>query len=298
MLILGFDGGGSNARLAIATSNGEIIANALALGVNPMDNEHWKNNFDALLGEAGSCVNHVAVAVLGLPGWGEVPRLDHQVSEYLKSRLRCELLLLNDVELAHRAAFDDRAGILLLSGTGSMAIGVSDDGKFLRAGGFGDLIGDEGSAHDIGRSAIAALACELDGRRDRTSLGNSLKAFLRLVDGDPMQGLMTWLYEQSHPRSAIASIAAFVDQCAESGDQDAQQLISAAGERLARHHKAIVDRVGHDLPWTHAGSTFKSNFFRKSVESTIGHAPVQPSDNALGGALRIGSKHLTRAERN
>lgn len=299
MLILGLDGGGSNTRLAIATPNGEVLVTALGPGINPMDNGRWQANFDELLADAGAFVDNVKVAVLGLPGWGEVPRLDRQVSKYLQGRLRCELVLLNDVELAHRAAFNDGAGVLLLSGTGSMAIGLADDGKFLRAGGFGDLIGDEGSAHDIGRNAIASLASELDGRRDNTPFGCSLRDFLRLGNENPIQSLTTWLYEQSHPRSAIASIAAFVDQCAEEGDRNAQQLIANASTDLVRHYTAIVNRLGRgDLPWSYAGSTFKSNLFRDCVETTIGRAPEQPFVNAVGGALRIASKHFEKISTN
>jgi glucosamine kinase len=298
MLILGLDGGGSNARMEIASVSGEVIFKRLARGVNPMDNELWQANYDELLSDAGALLHGVKVAVLGLPGWGEVPRLDRHVAAYLKGRLPCKLCLMNDVELAHRAAFDDGAGVLLLSGTGSMAIGKTGGSAFIRAGGYGDLIGDEGSAYDIGRRALALLACELDGRQTPTQLGKSLQEFLQLGNENAVQALTTWLYGQTHARSAIASVAAFTDQCAETGDQDAKALISQAARDLARHYMAIVERLERkDLPWSYAGSTFKSGLFRMTVESAIGSSPAEPLFDALAGALRIAGKIVEQSER-
>lgn len=291
MLILGFDGGGSNARLKIATEAGETVFQAVAGGVNPMDNENWRDNFQKLFMQVSDKRPLLKAGVFGLPGWGEVPHFDDQVRKWLGENLHCPVLLLNDVELAQRAAFTDGPGILLLSGTGSMAVGRAANGSFLRAGGFGDLIGDEGSAYDIGRHALVRLTHELDGRSPETAFGHHLIDHLRLTGKDTVQALLTWLYEQKHARSAIASIAALVDQVAESGDPYANELLNRASAALVNHYCALVLRMGQRyLPWSYAGSTFKSTTFRNAIELLIGHPPTPPANDALTGALQIAAK--------
>lgn len=291
MLLLGFDGGGSNARLALATSEGETILDARAGGVNPMDNAEWRANFEVLFAKVGERIDQVCSAVLGLPGWGEIPHLDREVAAWLKERLPCEPLMLNDVELAQRAAFDDAPGVLLLSGTGSMAVSRASDGTMHRAGGFGDLIGDEGSAFDIGRSALGRLSHETDGRAPASSFGARLKDHLRFGQANETQAIMEWLYGSPHPRSAIAAIAAFVDSLSDEGDPLARTILEDAGYSVARLYQAVVRRTGlADMDWSYAGSTFRSNTFRSAVEAEIGRAPTAPFRDALNGALRIAER--------
>lgn len=301
MLILGFDGGGSHARLAIAEQSGEIVFQGLAGGVNPMDNDNWRTNFEAVFQKAGDILKDVRRAVLGLPGWGEVSNLDAQVSDWLNQHLKCDLCLLNDVELAQRAAFDDGPGILLLSGTGSMAVSRTADGKLIRVGGFGDLIGDEGSAYDIGRTALAYLAQESDGRRAETVFGRRLKERLKLFGDNGTQALMAWLYTQTHSRSSIAAVAVIIDQLAEDGDGLAKDILRQAAQALACHYTALSRRLKqNDLPWSHAGSTFKSATFRTTIEHLIAHPPVAAKRDALAGALRIARQknHIEVQKRN
>ncbi|MCQ2006302.1 N-acetylglucosamine kinase [Rhizobium sp. NRK18] len=291
MLVLGFDGGGSNARLALATSDGETILEARAGGVNPMDNAEWRANFEVLFAKVGERMDQVCTAVLGLPGWGEIPDLDREVAAWLKERLPCEPLMLNDVELAQRAAFDDAPGVLLLSGTGSMAVARDPAGTMLRAGGFGDLIGDEGSAFDIGRSALARLSHETDGRAPASPFGARMKDHLRFEQTNETQAIMGWLYASPHPRSAIAAIAAFVDSLSEEGDPVARAILEDAGYSVARLYHAMVQRAClTDMAWSYAGSTFRSSTFRSAVQAEIGHAPTAPSNDALNGALRIAAR--------
>ncbi|MBO9127296.1 MULTISPECIES: N-acetylglucosamine kinase [unclassified Rhizobium] len=291
MLILGLDGGGSNVRLAIATEAGDVIHRSAAGGVNPMDNPTWRENFQEIIASAGAFLKDVELGVMGLPGWGEVPSLDKEVADWLEQNLPFRLYLLNDVELAQRAAFDDGPGILLLSGTGSMAMARSHDGVMLRAGGFGDLIGDEGSAYDIGRRGLARLSHELDGRQPATPFGNQLTARLKLAEQDYSQSFMDWIYRKTHARSAIASISAIINELADAADPLAIEILTTAGKELGAHYSALSSRIGRSgLEWSHAGSTFKSAIFRKAVEHSVGHPPIPPKRDALGGALRIAER--------
>ncbi|WP_171060766.1 N-acetylglucosamine kinase [Poseidonocella sp. HB161398] len=282
-LVLGFDGGGSTARMAIAEDDGQPVFRAEAGGVNPQDNPAWQAAYDQLFAAAGALAGQVSAACLGLPGWGEAAALDAQVADYLRARLSCPLELMNDVELAHCGAFGGGAGVLLLSGTGSMAVGRAATGGWLRAGGFGAEIGDEGSAHAIGRAALARLSREIDGRSPGTDFGRALLAHLGGA-GDPLQRLMGWLAAAAHPRSAIAGLARKVDALAGAGDPVAGALLAAAGAALAEHHAALAARTG-PCAWSHAGSTFRSAAFADAVAAAVGTPPQPPVRDALSAAL-------------
>lgn len=105
-----------------------------------------------------------------LASWGS-PRLDLLTlgstgiwSAAQKRSLAAELKLLarqvtvlSDVELAHRAAFGREAGVLLLAGTGSIALAGRQGGRLVRAGGLGPLLGDEGSGFWLGKRALAVM---------------------------------------------------------------------------------------------------------------------------------------------
>jgi len=288
MYVAGFDGGGSTARLVIATRQGDIVFRHDGKGVNAIDNPSWREEYNKLFTLAGDYVKSVQLACFGVPGWGEIPQLDTQVSAFLHQQLRCPINIINDVELAHYAAFDQRAGILLLSGTGSMAIGCNQHQDFIRAGGFGHLVGDEGSAYWIGQQALMRLAREIDGRAQKTAFGEHLSKCLNF--NLTLHGLMTWIDGGKHTRSHIASVAKFVDDIAESGDKTAQELLVAAAQELFLAWQA-VHRQLHDqtqnIPWAMAGSSFHSNTICHTIRTLIGTADTHPVRSALDQALHM-----------
>jgi len=84
--VAGFEGGGSTARLAIATMDGEIIFRKDAQGVNAIDNPDWQAEYEKLFTAAGDDIRHVQSACFGIPGWGEIAQIDATVSAWLQAR--------------------------------------------------------------------------------------------------------------------------------------------------------------------------------------------------------------------
>jgi len=294
MYVVGFDGGGSTARLAIATMDGKIIFCQEAKGVNIMDNPEWKIEYEKLFTAAEDYLKSVASACFGLPGWGEVPQLDRQVESFLYTYLSCPVEMMNDVELAHRAAFDDGLGILLLSGTGSMAIGRTRNRNFIRIGGFGHLIGDEGSAYWIGQQALMRLAQEIDGRVPKSTFGKELS---RHLDCDfSLNGLMMWMDSGKHPRSHIASVSSIVDKLAELGNYVAENILIAAAKELFLSYQAICNQLDSRQEkhfWAILGSTFRSRTICRTIRDLIGYDNTVPAQSALDKALQIATRTLT-----
>ncbi|MBP2449180.1 N-acetylglucosamine kinase [Rhizobium leguminosarum] len=291
-LILGIDGGGSKVLVALADRSGRILRSSRGLGVNPMDNPNWLEELEQHLLPFRNEPKLMAVAA-GLPAYGEVARL---------SALQCDAIqrafpnalsqVLNDVDAAHLGAFGGNPGILILSGTGSMAWARNENGRSARTGGWGDLIGDEGSSHWIGRRALNLISQSLDGRAAATALSTALFDQLRIDPADPMNGLGDWVSSLSNPRAEIAAISALVDRVACDGDEGAIGLLEQAADELSKHHRAISEHCDAKADWTYAGGTFSSRLLLGALERGIGKPPAPPKLPPIGGALLAAAQLL------
>ena len=154
-LVLAVDGGGTKTELALADRRGEVVFRAHGAGSNAMDNEGWREQLDTLFASASELLPFTAHAILGLPGFGEIRQIDALMRSAATELFPGPHHVMNDVELALDGAFLGRPGILVLAGTGSMAMARDDQGHVVRVGGWGHFFGDEGSAFWIGRQALA-----------------------------------------------------------------------------------------------------------------------------------------------
>ena len=169
---LGVDGGGTHTRAVLVDARGREIGRGQAAGAN------W-----ASVGVAAALANiqravAAARAAAGVAGparaaWCGLAGVDRPADRALIAPglrdLAATLRLTNDAELA-LAVLPDRAGVCLVAGTGSIAVGRAPDGRTARAGGWGHVLGDEGSGYDIGRQALLAVARAADGRGPATAL--------------------------------------------------------------------------------------------------------------------------------
>src|SRR5262249_39601899 len=130
--------------------------------------------------------------------------------------------------------------VVVIAGTGSIAYGRTQDGRDARAGGWGYLMGDEGSAYSIGRAALQAASQALDGRGDPTLLTQAVPAHFGL---QTLYEVHTAVYSLAISRPQIAGLAAVVAQTARQGDQVTTDLLAEAGQALAQSALAVVDRL-------------------------------------------------------
>nr|WP_104668233.1 BadF/BadG/BcrA/BcrD ATPase family protein [Ensifer adhaerens] len=291
-LILGIDGGGSKVLVALANKSGGILRTALGGGVNPMDNAEWLTELERNIAPFRHERNLASVAA-ALPAYGEVSHLSRlQEAAIVKAFPATRTTILNDVDAAHLGAFAGRPGILLLSGTGSMAWARNAGGHLARAGGWGDVIGDEGSSYWIGRLALNLVSQSLDGRSQVTALADIIFRHLELDPADPMDALGGWVSGLEKPRSSIAALATLVDCAAQAGDQGAIGLIERAAEELAKHHKAIAEHCEAGTGWTYAGGTFSSTRLLDALERRLGKVAETPKLPPIGGALLAAAQNL------
>jgi N-acetylglucosamine kinase-like BadF-type ATPase len=222
-----------------------------------------------------------AAATVGLPWYGEVSRITAMQDAVVADQLGPMARACNDVEVAHIGAFAGADGVLCLAGTGSMAWAKGPRGSS-RVGGFGDLIGDEGSAFWIGQRALGILSAEADGRRQPSPFGEALAAALGIGGA----GLIDWAYSLPNPRAGVASVARHLSDLASQGLAEAREILVAAGGELAMlaHAAARTAGLPANAPLACAGSVLNNNIVRGELARRYGAAPAEGILQPVGGA--------------
>ncbi|MDQ6689588.1 MAG: hypothetical protein M3Z18_03685, partial [Gemmatimonadota bacterium] len=175
-IVIGVDGGGSKTRVLVGTAEGEVLAtvDGPKSAVKPGEAAHSAEVIAELvrrglskIAQPGALFPRVLYCGVAGTGRDEERRALH--SELDARDLAEEVIVDSDGLIAMYDAFDDRAGILLVVGTGSIAYGRSPTGEIVRCGGWGPTFGDEGSGGWIGRRALGIVAASSDGREPATA---------------------------------------------------------------------------------------------------------------------------------
>ena len=225
-----------------------------------------------------------AAAVLGLPVHGEIAAVSEEQTAFGDRLFSFPHEVVNDVQIAFDGALAGRPGVLLLSGTGSMAWAGDASGRQCRVGGWGEAFGDEGSAYWIGREALSLATRALDGRADEEAFARGLLSQLGLE----AQDLIAWCYAAPEGRrQAIASLARHVDVLAQAGDAAARDILLRAADHLVEHAEAGRSRLGlpSDFAWSYAGGVFANPIVMARVTERLGAPPLAPALPPVGGAL-------------
>jgi N-acetylmuramic acid 6-phosphate etherase len=156
------------------------------------------------------------------------------------SRLAKRFLVVHDALPVLMAGCPAGWGIALISGTGSLAFGRAPDGRAARSGGWGYLIGDEGSAYAVALAGLRAAAQAADGRAPSTQL---LDAFLERFRLARAEELIPAVYAIQNDRAALAALAKIVHQTAAGGDAAAQNILDRAARDLAQMVAAVARRL-------------------------------------------------------
>ena len=309
-MFLGVDGGGTKTAYALVDAHGNVRASHVTASVS-----HLAAGVDAaaaLLQEgmratfaaARIAPADVRFAFFGLSSHGEdssvVAQLDAMPSSLLEPRrYACG----NDMLGSWAGSLACADGISVIAGTGSMAYGEWA-GRGARAGGWGELIGDEGSAYWIAREGFTLFTRMSDGRAPRGPLYELVRRRFSLsADLD----LSSHVYGvDANTRAAFAQFARVVHEAAEAGDAAAQGIFTAAARELAalvlavRRTLAVPDIVPLPVSWTggaFSGSARLVEAFRHELASAA--VPFEPRTPllppVLGAALyaaRLGGAPL------
>jgi N-acetylglucosamine kinase-like BadF-type ATPase len=168
------------------------------------------------------------------------------------------VLVVNDALVALEAGAPGQPGVVVISGTGSIAYGRNEKGEAARAGGWGYVLGDEGSGYWIGRAALRAVLRESDRRGPRTALSQLLLEHFGVAQA---QGLIHEVYHTNLRPSAIGSLAACVQEAFSQGDAVAVGILRAAADELEGSAMSVARRlglVGQHFNFILAGGIFRA----------------------------------------
>ena len=242
--VLGFDGGGTKTDCVLMDESGKVLARAQGGPSNPL-----RIGFGAAFasmrdsarqaiaqGTPGDNVRIVAVCA-GLSGAGH-PESAEKIRSLLAEEFpQAAVRVCTDLDLVLAAAGDGPA-IVLIAGTGSVAIGRNSANEVARAGGYGPQIGDEGNAYDIGRRAVLASMREYDRTGDNSALGQRLLRELHCSNWADVRTRAQAAADEVFPR-----LFAVVAALAENGDACAQGLLRAAAMELALIAELVAKRL-------------------------------------------------------
>jgi glucosamine kinase len=289
----GADGGGTRTTVALADARGRLLARTEGPAglVDPRDPAAAARVVAGLVHEARAeaGLDHPPAAlVAGLAGVGN-PAERATVRAALESLDAAERVrVVGDGEVALEGALGGGAGVLLVAGTGSIAYGRAEDGRVERCGGWGMVVGDEGSGYALGREGLAAALRAADGRGPATALLDELIRATRVADA---RGIPPWAGRAD--KREIAALSRTVLAAAEAGDATALKVARTQAHELSRHAHALAGRLG---PWSGPvsvvfhGGVLRSAFYTRLVTEALaanGHeiAVRPPVADAVAGAL-------------
>lgn len=268
-LLLGVDGGGTSTVALLGSDDGVPIgkgeagpSNAKAVG-NAAARQALQAAIGAAFHSAGLEVGPVAVACLGLAGFDR-PEDKQLLGDWAQTGHWAErLLLVNDGDLVVAAGTPEGWGVGVIAGTGSIAVARTPDGRKARAGGWGHLIGDEGSAYGTVLAALKKVARRADRRDPSTNEPDPLTAHLcRALGISGPDQLVSALYAPGFHRSKIAALAPAVLTAADLDPSIGLELLRPGGIELAQMAIAAAQAVGWNsgpLPLALAGGFLLSS---------------------------------------
>lgn len=304
---LGFDGGATKTSGAVINSEGDLLSeesggpsNFQIMGI-PEASDNIIKVGKAALTACNLTFEDVAGIFLGLTGAGrksDQERMKEGFEEYLRSRdLPVPWIgVESDALAALEGAFPGQAGMILISGTGSILFAKDKDGSVLRAGGWGRFIGDEGSGYAIGKAGLTAYVKDYDHRGKKTMISGLISRDLGI---ESPQSLVLKIY---HENFDLASAARAVLEAAASGDETALSIADNAADELMAHVRAAILQIGGDMPIALMGSilTHENVVVTKLTDLISREFPAvricRPEKSAAAGAALLARRALLKTK--
>ncbi len=315
--VLGIDGGGTRTRAILADLKGKAITKASG-GISNVQIAGLQGTAREILkmvkkccSEARCTPDQIKATVVGLAGAGRKPD-QVRTREAIRSLARTNhirlrnLVVESDGRVAVEGALGGKPGIVIVAGTGSVGFAKDAEGNIYRVGGWGRLIGDEGSGFVIGREALRAVSKHLDGRGGPTLLTALAGKTFKL--SDPVK-IVSKVYQDQFDVSALAPL---VLQAAERGDRVARKILDSQSLELLDHVKVLVKKLrgseehrgGKKIRIAFLGgmlqySNYLSRTLKKKVKSKFPETQIQtPLKSPAYGAVLMALERVKKTLRD
>jgi len=242
---LGFDGGGTKTECVVLNADGKVIGEGRSGPSNPL-----RSGYDAAfrslseaaaeaLKTAGLHTNRITGVCAGLAGAGRRNVVRRLLVFLAQEFPRAVAQVTTDFEIALEAAAGAGPGVVLIAGTGSAAYGRNAAGETARAGGYGPWVGDEGSAFEIGRRAVGAVARARDQAAPITLLTEMIPAALDCPDWDELTERI-----MKNPDEIFPALFSVVAEAANAEDSAAKEILFTSAIGLGNLAMIVVRRLG------------------------------------------------------
>jgi N-acetylglucosamine kinase-like BadF-type ATPase len=294
---LGFDGGGTKTDCVLLDPNGAAVGESRSGPANPL-RCGYDVAFSSLREAAAGAIAAAGIRLADITGVcaGIAGARRHGVAlrimEFLAQEFPLALArVATDYEIALEAAAGTGPGVVLIAGTGSVAYGRNAVGETACAGGYGPWIGDEGSAFEIGRRAVSAVARVRDGDAQVTALAEMISAALDCPDWDDLM-----LRAMKNPDDVFPKLFPVVAAAANSQDSAAKEILFASAIGLANLAMVVVRRLGMKglrFPLVKCGGVFgHSRMLDTLVDSVLSSGALRAKISRLEISPAIGAARM------
>jgi N-acetylglucosamine kinase-like BadF-type ATPase len=291
-VFVGVDAGGSHTIAALARGD-ELLRTVAGPGANPN-----LIGIEAAAASIERCVRRVlesespAAIGIGVAGAG-----DERIAALLRASLSdafpgARIALCHDARIALRAALPEGDGLVLIAGTGSIAYAEIGEETF-RAGGYGYLLGDQGSAYAVGAAALRRLLAAIE----RGTAENAMLAELAAHLGtNERSAILARIYQSATPVADIAACAPLVLRLAGGGEELSTGIVQHAAQSLCELIRRILLRCPTPtLPVVFSGGLLRErNALTQALEECIAAASLDVRVIAARVEPCIGALHEAR----
>jgi N-acetylglucosamine kinase-like BadF-type ATPase len=247
---LGFDGGGTHLRGCLIDENGDVLAVASHPPASfPKLKEKIGEPVAALTRElqTRAGLSGATISAAGFCSTGVGRPADREIVEQSlnENKIAQKIVAESDALAALTGAFGGGAGIIVIAGTGVICFGRAPNGEIIRVGGWGYLLGDEGSGFSVAQAALIAALKAWDGRGAPTALREIFKKHFNVAS---IELIISQIYSSDFDRGKFAELAPLVFAAADNGDAVAQEIIKNAGCGHGHLIRAALQRGSWPTP--------------------------------------------------
>ncbi len=294
---LGFDGGGTKTDCVVLDAKGVVIGEGRGGPGNPL-RSGYDSAFSSLREAAAEAItaakippSDITSICAGLAGAGR-PTVMSRVMEFLSKEFPAATArVAPDYEVALEAAAGSGPGVVLIAGTGSVAFGRNAAGETARAGGYGPWIGDEGSAFEIGRRAISAVARARDSDAPFTLLSKMIPAAIDCPDWDDLL-----LRMMNNPDDVFPKLFPAVAAAANSEDDAAKEILFSSAIGLGTLAMTVIRRLGmknEQFPLMKSGGVFgHSRMLDSLLDSVLASGALRAKISRLEISPAVGAARM------
>ena len=298
---LGVDGGASKTAALVIDESGKSLGSGVAGPSNHLrvGIENAARNIERAVNKALVAADvasrEIHWAYCGIAG-ADHPAHRQEVVDSLSIFFpRGNFTVDNDARIALTGAIGFGGGVVVIAGTGSVAFGRNEEGAEARAGGWGPIIGDEGSGYGIARAGFAAIMRAHDGRGPATKMTEILKERYEMKPED----LPPFVYATTTQTDDISRFSKLVVEAAQDGDTTAAAILDHAGHELAAAALAVARRLNlikKPFPIAYVGGAFRAGdvllepvraaVLAEAPKAEIGPPKHTPAEGAAQMAMR------------